>query len=374
MIMESHPSRVLIFSQRNVTAKLPFRCPHFEFEDVISRIDSVDVVAPRLNPSNARYKLAKKLAYHTSFALNPGMEQVPINGNYDVFFMICGDPTDLLRSTALGDWRKRCKTAVCLIDELWVRQMAAYQNFLRMLNKFDVVVLYYSQSVEPLSKRIRPKCAYMPPGVDAIRFCPYPQSPKRVVDVYSIGRRSEKTHRTLLKMAAKQGVFYLHDSIAVNQVLDPTEHRILFANIAKRTRYFIVNPGLIDRPDVRGSQMEIGNRYFEAAASGMIMLGERPGNGEFEKLFDWADALVHVPYDSSEIDAIIYKFDQEPERQEILRRTSVANALIRHDWAHRWEKILNLAGLEPMPQLLERKEHLSTLSQAILQDMHVLGI
>jgi spore maturation protein CgeB len=296
------------------------------------------------------------------------MENVPINRDYALFFMICGDPTDLLRTTALGNWRTKCKTAVCLIDELWVKKMAAYQNFLKILDKFDVVMLYYSQTAEPLSKRIGRKCVYMPPGVDAIRFCPYPQSPKRVVDVYSIGRRSEKTHQTLLKMAAEQGVFYLHDSIAANQVLEPTEHRILFANIAKRSRYFIVNPGLIDRPDVRGSQMEIGNRYFEAAASGMIMLGERPRNVEFEKLFDWPDALVHVSYESSGIDSIIHEFDQESERQEVLRRTSVSESLMRHDWAHRWETVLGLAGLEPMHRLCERKEHLSTLARTVVQD------
>jgi hypothetical protein len=293
------------------------------------------------------------------------MEKTSVSGVYDLFFAICGSPTDLMRVAALGNWRAKCDRAVCLIDELWLTEMAAYANFLRMLDKFDLVMLYYSQTVEPLSKKIGPKCAFLPPGVETIRFCPYPTPPWRSIDVYSIGRRSEITHRNLLKLAAENGIFYLHDSIAVNQVLDAKEHRILFANIAKRSRYFIVNPGYIDRPEIRGDQMEIGNRYFEGAASGTVMLGERPKNAVFEKLFDWPDAVVHLDYDSSEIDRIINDLDRQPERQERIRRTNVAQSLLRHDWAYRWEAIIKTVGLEPMPQLLDRKKRLQTLAREV---------
>jgi hypothetical protein len=364
---QAQNARTLIFSQRNLSRKGPFRCAHFEFEDVISQIDSVEFLAPCFDPTGFRHKLAKQIAYHTPFALNPGIRKCPVKKNYDLFLAVCGDPTDLLRINALGDWRASCKTAVCLIDEVWARQMANYQNFLRLLEKFDSVILYYSQSVDPLNERIGHKCVFMPPGVDAIRFCPYPNPPKRVVDVYSMGRRSETTHRTLLRMVTENGLFYLHDSIAADQVLNPTEHRLLFANIAKRSRYFIVNPGLIDRPDVRGNQVEIGNRYFEAAASGAIMLGERPNNAEFERLFDWPDSLIHVPYDSADIDKVVNALDEDPEKQERMRRTNVTQALKRHDWVYRWEAILKSSGLEPLPELFRRKELLKDLAEVISQ-------
>ncbi|HWZ99324.1 MAG TPA: glycosyltransferase [Candidatus Dormibacteraeota bacterium] len=368
MVRESNEPRVLIFSQRNLIRKNPFRCAHFEFEDTISQIDAVELLAPPIDPFSSRQKFAKQIAYHTPIALNPGIKTGPLKRHYDLFLSVCGDPTDLLRINAIPGWRENCKTAVCLIDEVWVRQMSAYRNFLDMLKKFDFVILYYSQSVKHLNERIGSKCVFMPPGVDAIRFCPYPDPPHRVVDIYSIGRRSEKTHRKLLKMAAENGIFYLHDSVAADQVLSAAEHRALFANVAKRSRYFIVNPGLIDRPDIRGGQIEIGSRYFEATASGTIMVGERPNNGEFEKLFDWPDALIDLPYDSSEIDQAIHQFEKEPEREEKSRRTSVSQSLLRHDWAYRWETILKLAGLEPAPELLQRKDHLRNLAQAALQD------
>lgn len=368
MDKSSGESRTLIFSQRNLTRVMPFRCPHFEFEDVIAEVDAVDILAPRFDPTTWRHAITKKFAFHTPLAMNPGIKAKTLRGSYDLFFAICADPADLLRIHALGDWRSKCRKAVCLVDELWVRQMGGYKNFLRMMRKFDLVILYYSQTVQPLSDYVGTRCIFLPPGVDAVRFCPWPNPADRVVDVYSIGRRSGITHRALLEMAVHDDYFYLHDSITPDQVLDAAEHRALFANIVKRSRYFIVNPGLIDRPEIRGDQIEIGNRYFESAASGSIMVGERPRNGEFEKLIDWPDALVEVPYNSPDIAGVLRALDRDPGKLEYMRRVNVSHALMRHDWVYRWEAILQAVGMEPLPGLTERKQRLRNLAAIALPD------
>jgi len=368
MVTQAGEPRILIFSLRNIFRRALFRCAHYEFEDMISEIDSVDLLAPEANPANYREQIAKRIAWHAPIALNPGIPRKRPKAHYDLFLAICGAASDLLWINAVSNWRDVCKTSVCLIDELWVREMDDSRYFLRILEKFDVVMLYYSQSVKELSERIGRKCVFLPPGVDSILFCPYPEPPRRVVDVYSIGRRSEITHRALLKMASEGSLFYLHDSIAGDQAINSKEHRALFADVAKRSRYFIVNPGLIDRPEKRGNQIEIGNRYFEGAASGTIMIGERPNNGEFESLFSWPDALIHLPYESSDINTIINELDRQPEKQERIRRTNVAQALMQHDWAYRWETMLKTVGLEPMPELLQRKERLRNIAEAVLQN------
>jgi hypothetical protein len=35
------------------------------------------------------------------------------------------------------------------------------------------------------------------------------------------------------------------------------------------------------------------------------MIGERPKHEEFEKLFDWPEAVTQLPYDSCDIDTVI---------------------------------------------------------------------
>lgn len=360
--------RTLIASQRNLSKVLPYRCAHFEFEDVISQIDSVDILAPKVDISTRRFMFTKQLAYHTPLSLNPGIVSVPMRADYDLFLAICGNPADLLTVNAMGDWRSNCKKAICLIDEIWVTQIKNFRKYLQMLKKFDVVVLYYSQSVKAINELIgEEKCMFLPPGVDTLRFSPYPNPPKRTIEVYSIGRRSATTHRAFLEMAATDGAHYLYDSTSADQVLNAAEHRLLFANLAKRSRYFIVNPGLIDRPDIRGTQVEIGNRYFEGAASGCILLGERPRNGEFEKFFDWPNALTDLPYDSPDVAKIIRELDRDVELQEKTRRTNMQQALLRHDWVYRWEAILKVAGIDPLPSAETRKQRLQSLSQGLAQ-------
>lgn len=359
--------RVLIFSLRNIFGKDLFRCPHFEFEDLICEMDFAELLAPKLDPSSVRSSLAIRLAYHAPIILNPGLQTIPAKRQYDILFTICGYPRDLIMFNAIGNLRDICRTSVCLLDELWINELVKNRHFLPLLAKFDVVLLYYSQTVERLSDAIERKCLYLPPGVDAISFCPYPTPPERVIDVYSIGRRSEITHQKILKMARKSGLFYLHDSIGGSQAINSRQHRTLFANVAKRSRYFIVNPGKIDEPALTGRQMEAGNRYFEGAASGAIMVGERPNTEVFADLFDWSDAVVHLPYDSDDIDTVIKSLDADQERQDRIRRTGVVQALMRHDWVYRWEAILKTVGLKPVQKALERKDRLRKLVEVVSQ-------
>lgn len=361
-------ARTLVFSQRNIFGKALFRCALHEFEDFICRFDSAELLAPQADPTNKYHAFAKRVAFHAPLALNPGLPKIRINGKYQLFLAVCGAPTDLLMLNAVADWSSACRTSACLIDELWVKSMPDFRYFLDILRRFDFVFLYYSQSVKPLSERTGRKCMFLPPGVDALKFCPFPERLTRVIDVYSIGRRSATTHQKLLKMAAEDGLFYLHDSMAGDQAIDSGEHRTLFVNLAKRSKYFLVNPGLIDRPETRGNQIEIGNRYFEGAASGTIMVGERPNNSEFERLFGWPDSLIDLPYGSDQIDQVLRELNREPERRERISRNNVAQALLKHDWTYRWEVILQTVGLEPIASLTQRKKDLNRMAEMVVSD------
>jgi hypothetical protein len=365
--MDTQPDkpRVLIFSLRNIFGNALNRGPHYEFEDIICEIDSAELVAPKLDPSGRRSSFATRLAYHAPVLLNPGIPRVSAKGPYDVLFTICSFPQDLIMFNAVDNLKDLCKTSVCLLDEVWVKEMVKHRHFLRILDKFDVVMPFQIQTVKPLSELIGRECVHLPLGVDAIQFCPFPDPPERVVDVYSIGRRSNITHEKLLNMMRDSGLFYLYDSIGGSQAISLKEHRTLFANVAKRSRYFIVNPGKFDEPDETGKQIEFGYRYLEGAASGAIMIGERPNNELFPRLFDWPDAVIRLPYDSSDIDRVIKDLDADPERQDRLRRTGVAQALMRHDWVYRWEAILGAVSLEPMQRMLQRKDRLRNLADAV---------
>lgn len=362
----SNSPRILMFSQRSLFRDLHFRLGLYEFEDLICRVDSVNLLAPRPQRwFEYRDRIAYRLAADYGLFLNPGIPKVKIGEKYDLFFAIAQFPGDLLYLRNVKKWKEKCRTSVCWLNEIWLSDIHECRHFLEILSEFDYVVVHLSGSLSAVQARVQGKCLYLPYGIDAISFCPYPELPARLIDVYSIGRKSLETHETLMRMMDSGKIFYLYDTIDGEHVFSPHEHRFLFANAVKRSRYFIVNPGRRSRVDITRGQSEFGNRFFEGAAAGAIMIGERPKNREFDKYFDWPDAVIDVPFGATNIDEVIRELDREPERQERIRRNSVAQSLLRHDWVYRWEAVLKIAGLDPMPQLLERKKRLKDLANRV---------
>jgi hypothetical protein len=180
-----------------------------------------------------------------------------------------------------------------------------------------------------------------------------------------MGRKSLVTHQALLKMAEQRKIFYIYDTSENMKTSLPRDHRILVANIAKRSRYFIANTPKIDRPFETHEQGEISYRFFEGAASGTIMIGEIGECEAFKKHFDWPNAVFLLPYNAENIAEILAELDSQPKRLEAIRKNNVVQCLLRHDWVYRWRDILSIAGLEPKPVLLARENHLKQLAKIV---------
>jgi hypothetical protein len=239
---------------------------------------------------------------------------------------------------------------------------------MKTLLSFDVVLFTFAK-LNAFKSLLGHRVAHMPIGIDTNKFCPALQRPSRFIDVLSIGGRADRTHQALLRMAKDDGILYVYDTIKDLAVYDVEEHRLQLSNLVKRSRYFTVNPGSIDEPEKIGGQLEFGSRYFEGLAAGAILLGDRPENNkEFDRIFNWSDAVIHVPYGSENIREVIHELDKELIRQEKIRNKNMVEALSKHDWAHRWEFVLNLARLKPLPKLLERKRRLADLLQTLRAD------
>lgn len=363
----SGAARVLMFSQRNIYEPEVWRCSFNEFERIVQKIDSVEVLAPIPNKRwfYQRRSHAMRMGKISSIPVNPGIPKLKLDKYYDLFIAVCEKPSELLNVNVVEGWRDCCKTSICWLTEFYVREMPSYKSSLKVLSKFDYVLFMFDTS-EPFKQVIKGEGSYLPAGIDTTLFCPYPNPPKRPIDVLSIGRRSEQTHQALLNMAYENKIFYVYDTLTNLHSSNIEQHRFLMANMAKRSRYFIVNPGKIDSTEETGGQSEFGYRYFEGAAPGTIMIGDVPKNKEFGNYFGYKDAVIHLPFGSGKIGEIIEELDRQPERQKQIRNTNVVKSLLNHDWVYRWETILKTTGLEPMPQLTERKRYLKDLSERVL--------
>jgi hypothetical protein len=223
--------------------------------------------------------------------------------------------------------------------------------------------------VDPLSDFLNQRCYFLPAGTNTIRFTPFPRPPVRSIDVYAIGRRWEGIHQALLGAAAKNELFYIHDTyqdMAQMEPIDYRQHRDLFANMAKRSRYFLVSPAKMDRPEETRGQVEIGHRYFEGAAAGAVMIGEAADSESFRQLFSWPDSVVEIRPDGSDTLDVLADLDANPERVAAISRRNAVESLLQHDWLYRWKKIFQISGIEASPGMAAREEHLKRLAHAAL--------
>lgn len=368
-----HRPRICMPTWRRFAQKA-YHCGWYEAEDVISGSDDIEFVpvepGKRFHITELWHRrlvwrdVSKQLAY-----VNPGLRTSKLRNDYDLLFVHCQTWWELFYLNSIERWKDHCKISVCWIEEMWESELPHYKHWIKSLKRFDHVILGLAGTVKPVSEAIEKQCHYVPVGVDALRFTPYPMPPARVIDVYSLGRRREQIHRSLLKLAERNGTLYLYDTIQSGGSTAPDyrQHRDLLANLAKRSRYFVVAPAKVNSSDETRGQVEIGLRYYEACAAGAVMIGQAPDCEAFRRMFGWPDSVIEIRPDGSDVEHVLKSLAEQPERLSEISRRNAAEALLHHDWAYRWSEVLNLAGLKPAPELQARKYRLRELADLALQ-------
>jgi len=349
--------------------KVAYRGGLYEAEDVLVASDDVDLICLDAGRHYAlREDWQRRILWHDFTRklafLNPGLKTVRLERDYDVFIAVCQSWWDLLSLNAVKGWRERCKTSVCWMDEMWAAWVPRYKNWLHLMDRFDHIVLNLRGTVPAVEQALGRPCHWVPHGTDALRFSPYPRPPGRVIDVYSIGRRWEGVHNALLRQSAEQGIFYVYDTVNVNDTVLPDHrvHRDFLASMSKRSRFFMVAPAKMDDPTGIGGQSEVGSRYFEGSAAGAVLIGRKPEGESFRELFNWEDAVLEIATDGSDVVDILAELERDPGRILSSGRRNAVESLSRHDWIYRWREILRIAGLTPRPALAAREERLKELA------------
>jgi hypothetical protein len=356
--------RVLLFSMRNLTRHVS-RCGGYEFEEVICDCDEVDLIAPVAYRPSGKNRIARRVEaflWERGWAFN---REIRVAKEYDLFFAFCLNPHDLRYLKHIKGLHGQCRRSVCVIGELWPSRIAEYSAELEALRNFDQIFSNLHSSVDLIAKATGRPCHFLPLGIDALRFCPVPDNPARTIDVYSIGRRAQDEHRALLASAERGKMLYVYDTVADFDVVDTREHRVLLANLIKRSRYFIAHPAKFDSVGETGGVHEMGSRFFEGAAGGAVMIGGAPLSAAYNTCFDWPDAVIPTGDDGRRISELVGELEAQPQRVVQIRRNNIVHSLRRHDWAYRWRKILDGIGLRATRRLLEREKRLNHIAQAL---------
>ncbi len=363
--------RVVVFSQRGLRPKVS-RCSGFEFEDVLASVTNAQIVSPThnrftplaeplVNRFNKRFSFGSKLDAPFGCAT--------ISAQHDLLFALFQLPSDLVALSAIRD-SSNFAYKVCFIEEMWAADLDRWRGHVERLNEFDHVFLASAGTVAPLQERLDVPVSYLPFGVDALRFAPDSSTPTtasvdRPIDINNIGRRSAITHGALRDWTNRTGRMYYFDTFTPGYVYDFREHREVLASINKASKFVITNRGVGANPDRTNHQDELSFKFFEAVASGCIMLGEPPTIPEFEKLFDWEDAHIAIPFDCPDIGEILEELEADTARCERARKLNLRAGFERHDGLHRVEEIFGTLGIPLGDKAAARRADLQSRADAL---------
>lgn len=357
--------RVVVFSQRGLRPKVS-RCSGFEFEDVLASITNAQIVSPTHNRFTPLAEpLVNRLNKRFSFGskVDAPFGCATISAQHDVMFALFQLPSDLVALSAMRDSTK-FTAKVCFIEEMWAADLDRWRGHVERLNDFDHVFLASAGTVAPLQERLNVPVSFLPFGVDSLRFGP-PGLADRPIDVTNIGRRSAITHGALRDWTSSTDRMYYFDTFTPGYVYDFREHREVLASINKASKYIITNRGVGANPERTNHQGELSFKFFEAVASGGIMLGEPPAIPEFEKLFDWEDAHIAVPFDCADIGEILEDLDADTTRSERARIRNIKAGYERHDAMYRVEEVFETLGIPLGEKAAARRAELQSRSDAV---------
>jgi hypothetical protein len=349
-----------ILSQRGLSSHLA-RCGGYEFEDVLcDSFPGTRLYAPRPNSSiQTGLKIKARLAPTGSFdgRLDRVLAVEEVD-EHEVLLAVMGQVRDLTLLGAMKDWRRKSRYAICWIHELWIEDIPRLRGLLRVLEQFDLVICSLYYTAEKLREDLKsPEVMYLPWGVDTLEFAPVMEPSLRPIHVTNLGGVAEVTHQSILDYAKQIDGFYFYDTEkgGTREARSPSEHRFRYANILKRSKYFLCHLAKI-KSDEPGAQLEFGLRYFEGLAAGCVILGSRKSTPAFEAFLGWEDSVVEMPFECSDVPEFLRSLDGQADRLREISSRNVRRSLEGNDHAHRWNAIADRLGLPEDYYMRQRHE------------------
>ncbi|NNE20292.1 MAG: hypothetical protein HKN10_17620 [Myxococcales bacterium] len=279
---------------------------------------------------------------------------------HEVLLAVIGGVHDLALLGALKDWRRKSRYAICRLDELSIEDLPQVRRLLRELEQFDLVYCSEYYTAEILREELKnPDVLYLPPGVDTLGFAPAIEPLIRPIDVTNLGSIADATHDGLLEYAKQSEGFYFFDTLKGRfEARSPSEHRYRYANILKRSKYFLCHFAKM-RSKEPPLYLEFGPRYSEGIAAGCVLLGSWKSTPAFDKYLGWEDAVIEMPFECPNPSELLRSLDSQADRLREISIRNVRQALEGHDHVHLWSAVVDSLRLPEAYHMRQRQEEVA---------------
>jgi hypothetical protein len=214
--------------------------------------------------------------------------------------------------------------------------------------RWDVVSTAFDSARPLLEEATQRRWEVVRHGVTLERFRPAPIQ-ERLIDFSAYGRRLEAVHEAVKRHSRKAGRYYDYTTAAqIQPGLDPREHYGHYAWHLSHSAFNFCWPLELTNPERVRSFSPVTCRWYEAAASGSVLVGRAPSDPAFHELFG-SDAVIDVDVSGRGVEELC---------DELLRKKEdhLGRALARREahaetwsWQGRVRQMMQAAGLPSEP-------------------------
>jgi Glycosyl transferases group 1 len=300
-----------------------------DFESEILRLTGgEEIVMPKRNLPNF---LEHRLAHGTRYAsLRKFVPQINYDLKADVLWVILMGPEDFPLDL-FKNWDKNIGTKILYIFDTFESQLPAIRRVLQSA-KWHVAITSFHSALPFLTAHTQQQWHAIAQGVKLDRFAPVTKSEK-LISFSAYGRRLDNVHRSVQNFCLQTGKYYEYTTTTLPQKnLDPRENYHQYAWHLKHSFFTFSWPVELTNPQRVLTFSPITCRWFEAAASGTVILGQAPKDSEFVKIFG-NELVIPIEPDQQDYQYLWEKIWQE--RDDYLQSALRVRDKFAESWS--WE-------------------------------------
>ncbi|MDQ2855165.1 MAG: glycosyltransferase [Acidobacteriota bacterium] len=314
-----------------------------DFEDEIVRLTGAERV---IGPSRSLPKfIGKRLKHGTRYsAIRKWVPKEEYDLNADVLWVVLMGPESFTLDL-YKKWDKHVGLKILYFFDTYDGQLPSIRRVLQSTNwDFTSTALYGAKSF--LEEETQREWHLVRHAVNLNRFRPAPRE-ARIIDYCAYGRRFEPLHKTMREYCVLNGKYYDYTTTAsVQPELDARDHYAQYAWHLSHSIFNFCWPMELTHPDRAKSHSPITCRWFEAAASGNVILGRAPLEPGFAKIFGH-DAVIDIDQANGDLPGICHSLWEKRDvylERALERRQRLAS---NWSWEARIKQIMSALGLTP---------------------------
>ncbi len=330
-----------VLSSRDINHSVAFSCV-VEFEDVV------------ISAMEARLVTSKEFSQNISI---PHSKQ---STNYALIIGISfGDIITVLRHAqayldAFDGIYAYVFDSIIFNHELaipaWRKTLSSYYRLARKINRLFVP---FPEATTVFSEHFIIPVSYIPLAVDVLTHGSALHH--KVIDVNGYGRQDVSCSELLSTHFNRIGsgrIYHHTDHMRVTAIHDVYAHRRFFWQTLRASKIALAFDALAANNNQRFTFSFVGQRWFESAAAGCVIMGRRPNCPEMNKLFFWEDSTIELPEKSEEMLLFIEETLKNTQRIQTIATRNYSYMAGYHDWRNRLFSMLEVLDIPP-PELLK---------------------